>query len=102
MAVPGVATLDVADVQGLVVRGYGRLPHAAFLLCAVRDPQAARALLRDRIGDVATGLDCDRSGHDASDPSVGEPGTSGRSRLGGGPSPIRHAAGDDLDAWHTF
>ena len=59
MALPDLRhspTLDVADVQGLVVRGYGRLPHAAFLLCAVRDPAAARALLRDRIADVATGL----------------------------------------------
>jgi Dyp-type peroxidase family len=52
-------TLDVADVQGLVVRGYGRLPHATFLVCAVRDPAAARAFLRDRLADVATGL-----GHD--------------------------------------
>ena len=59
MALPGVRrtpTLDVADVQGLIVRGYGRLPHAAFLVCAVRDPAAVRAFLRDRIGDVTTGL----------------------------------------------
>lgn len=49
-------TLDVADVQGLVVRGYGRLPHATFLVCAVRDPAGARAFLRDRIDDVTTGL----------------------------------------------
>jgi Dyp-type peroxidase family len=48
-------TLDVADVQGLVVRGYGRLPHAAFLLCAVRDPAAARAFLRDRLEDATSG-----------------------------------------------
>ena len=59
MALAGVKhtpTLDVADVQGLVVRGYGRLPHATFLVCAVRDPAAARAFLRDRIDDVTTGL----------------------------------------------
>jgi Dyp-type peroxidase family len=59
VALPGVRhapTLDVADVQGLVVRGYGRLRHAAFLVCAVRDPAAARAFLRDRIPEVATGL----------------------------------------------
>jgi Dyp-type peroxidase family len=47
-------TLDVADVQGLVVRGYGKLRHAAFLVCAVRDAAAARAFLRET--DVATGL----------------------------------------------
>jgi Dyp-type peroxidase family len=46
-------------VQGLVVRGYGRLPHAAFLLCAVRDAAAARAFLSDRIPEVATGLGTD-------------------------------------------
>ena len=43
-------------MQGLVVRGYGRLPHATFLACVVRDPAGARAFLRDRIGDVTTGL----------------------------------------------
>ena len=59
MALAGVKhtpTLDVADVQGLVVRGYGRLPHATFLVCVVRDPAAARAFLRERIDDVTTGL----------------------------------------------
>ena len=55
MARPGV-TLDVADVQGLVVRGYGRLPYAVFLACAVRDPAAARALLRTLADEVATGV----------------------------------------------
>lgn len=68
MALPGVRTsaarspsptLDVADVQGLVVRGYGRLPHAAFLLCRVHDAAGARTFLRAHVDDVATGL-----GHD--------------------------------------
>jgi Dyp-type peroxidase family len=49
-------TLDVADVQGLVVRGYGALPHAVFLVCAVHDAAGARAFLRDRLDEVATGL----------------------------------------------
>ena len=64
MALPGMTrhapTLDVADVQGLVVRGYGRLPHAAFLACRIRDAQGARAVLRDLIGEVGSGV-----GHDA-------------------------------------
>ena len=64
MALPGLTrhapTLDVADVQGLVVRGYGRLPHAAFLACRIRDAQDTRAVLRDLIGEVGSGV-----GHDA-------------------------------------
>ena len=38
--------LDLADIQGLVVRGYGRLPHAAFLAAPSRR-RPARAVLRD-------------------------------------------------------
>jgi Dyp-type peroxidase family len=59
MAFAGVnrtPTLDVADVQGLVVRGFGRLPHAVFLVCAVRDPAGARAFLGDRVRDVTNGV----------------------------------------------
>jgi Dyp-type peroxidase family len=52
----GVPTLDVTDTQGLVVRGYGRLPYATFLACAVRDPARVRAFLHDRTADVTTGL----------------------------------------------
>ena len=55
MARPGV-TLDVADVQGLVVRGYGRLPYAHFLACAVGDPAAARRLLGDLLAQVTNGV----------------------------------------------
>ena len=55
MARPGV-TLDVADVQGLVVRGYGRLPHAHFLACAVHDPGSARRLLGDLLAQVTNGV----------------------------------------------
>jgi Dyp-type peroxidase family len=44
--------LDLPDVQGLVVRGYGRLPRAAFLLCSVEDDGAARALLGRWAGEI--------------------------------------------------
>ena len=35
--------LDLDDIQGLVVRGYGRLPEAAYLLLQVRRRRAGRA-----------------------------------------------------------
>lgn len=38
-------TLDREDVQGLVARGYGRLPHASYTLYAVARPGDARSLL---------------------------------------------------------
>ena len=38
--------LDLADIQGLVARGYGLLPHAAYLLLRVEDPAPAGRLLR--------------------------------------------------------
>jgi Dyp-type peroxidase family len=38
--------LDLEDIQGLVVRGYGRLPHACYLLLRVDDTEPARALVR--------------------------------------------------------
>ncbi|MEO8551903.1 MAG: hypothetical protein ABI678_18130, partial [Kofleriaceae bacterium] len=38
--------LDTDDIQGLVVRGYGGLDHAKFLLLAVDDGEVARAYLR--------------------------------------------------------
>jgi Dyp-type peroxidase family len=44
--------LDLDDVQGLVVRGYGRLPHACYVLLRVADPDAARALVRRWADDV--------------------------------------------------
>jgi Dyp-type peroxidase family len=39
-------TLDLADVQGLVARGYGNLRAATFLLLAIEDGAAARGWLR--------------------------------------------------------
>ncbi|MEJ2889209.1 Dyp-type peroxidase [Actinomycetospora aeridis] len=37
--------VDREDVQGLVARGYGRLPHASYSLYAIERPGEARALL---------------------------------------------------------
>jgi Dyp-type peroxidase family len=52
---PVVRPLDLTDVQGLVARGYGRLPHAAFLLFTVDDAAAARAVLGRWAAEVTTG-----------------------------------------------
>jgi Dyp-type peroxidase family len=38
--------LELDDIQGLLVRGYGTLPYAAFLLLRIEDPAAARPALR--------------------------------------------------------
>lgn len=49
--------LDLDDIQGLVVRGFGKLPEARFLLLAIpADATAARARLADAVahGDVNT------------------------------------------------
>jgi Dyp-type peroxidase family len=43
--------LDLADIQGLVARGYGRLPHATYLLLRVDDPVATGRLLRRWVDD---------------------------------------------------
>ena len=55
MAREAVTTeLDLADMQGLVARAYGHLPHARYLLCAVADPAAAREWLGRVAGEVNT------------------------------------------------
>jgi len=41
-----VEPLDLSDIQGLVARGYARLPYASYLLLQVQDPAAAGRLLR--------------------------------------------------------
>ena len=38
--------LDLADVQGLVVRGYGKLPCAAYVLLHAPTPDGLRRLAR--------------------------------------------------------
>ena len=44
--------LERDDIQGLVVRGYGALPHAAYLLMQVNAPAEARRLLAHWAGQV--------------------------------------------------
>src|SRR4051812_20286391 len=46
--------LDADEVQGLVARGYGRLPYAAFSLYAVTHAPSARALLAGWADEVDT------------------------------------------------
>ena len=38
--------LDLDDIQGLVARGYGELPHAAYVLLGIEEPGPARNLTR--------------------------------------------------------
>jgi Dyp-type peroxidase family len=47
--------LDLDDIQGLVVRGYGRLRAARFLLLRIDDPVAARRWLAMAADDVTAG-----------------------------------------------
>lgn len=53
--------LDPSQVQGLLVRGYGRLPHARFLLATVADAAATRIVLEGWAEEVATGACSDAS-----------------------------------------
>src|SRR5207302_7432026 len=46
--------LELADMQGLVARAYGRLPFARYILGRVGDPSAARAWLAGIAQDVCT------------------------------------------------
>ncbi len=46
ITVSGTAeVLDLNDIQGLLVRGYGRLPFATYLLIRVTERNAAAALM---------------------------------------------------------
>jgi Dyp-type peroxidase family len=48
-----VSELDLANIQGFVVRGY-RLPFASYLLAHVRDATKARRWIGELLGDVLT------------------------------------------------
>ncbi|HEY7149339.1 MAG TPA: hypothetical protein VH420_07820 [Gaiellaceae bacterium] len=48
-------TLELADVQGLVPRGYGMLNAASFLLLGLEDGAAARRWLASVVGSVTSG-----------------------------------------------
>src|SRR5688572_28518622 len=47
--------LELDDIQGLVVRGYGTLPAARFLLLSVDEPAAARRALGRILPKVTAG-----------------------------------------------
>ncbi|BCJ75965.1 peroxidase [Catellatospora sp. IY07-71] len=47
--------LELDDIQGLIIRGYGTLPAARFHLLAIDRPQAARASLRRLLPRVTCG-----------------------------------------------
>lgn len=46
--------LDLADMQGLLVRGYGQLPRAGYLLLHVTHPPAARLIIGRWAGQLTT------------------------------------------------
>lgn len=50
----GPAALDLEDVQGLVVRGFGNLTAACYVLLTVENPADARAWLSERAGAITT------------------------------------------------
>ncbi|WP_051274963.1 Dyp-type peroxidase [Cellulomonas sp. URHD0024] len=49
--------LELSDVQGLVVRGYGKLPCAAYVLLHAPEPDGLRRLTRWAVGRVTAGDD---------------------------------------------
>lgn len=48
-------TLELDDIQGIVIRGYGNLRAASFVLFRIVDPAAARGWLQTLIDTVTTG-----------------------------------------------
>ena len=50
-------TIETKDVQGLVVRGYGKHHAARFLLLAIKDATLARRYLQRISGDINTAAD---------------------------------------------
>ncbi|MFV8132665.1 Dyp-type peroxidase [Streptomyces syringium] len=50
-----VATLDLDDMQGLIVRGYGGLRWASFLMLSITDPAGARTALGQLTPRVTSG-----------------------------------------------
>jgi Dyp-type peroxidase family len=49
--------LDIEDIQGIVLRAYGDLRHAAYLFLHVEDPGRARSWLRDLYGEITRACD---------------------------------------------
>lgn len=44
--------LEGDDIQGLLARGYGRLPHASYLMIQITDPASARSVVSGWAGRV--------------------------------------------------
>lgn len=49
-------SLELDDVQGIIVRGYGALRGAAYVMLQVRDPSAARRWLGEIAGEIQDGV----------------------------------------------
>src|SRR2546423_15397652 len=48
-------TLDLQDIQGLIIRGYGNLRAACYILPEISDPQLAKIWLNALAGTITTG-----------------------------------------------
>ncbi len=53
---PAQLPIQAADVQGIVLRGYGALKECTYLLIAIRNPSRARAWLGALAGRIAPGV----------------------------------------------
>ena len=50
-----VDMLDLQDIQGLIIRGYGNLKAACYVLLAIDDPRAAKLWLKTLSGTITMG-----------------------------------------------
>lgn len=48
-------TLDLQDIQGLIIRGYGNLKAACYILLTISDPRSAKMWLKALVDEVTTG-----------------------------------------------
>jgi len=48
-------TLDLQDMQGLIIRGYGNLRAACYILLEISDPQLAKIWLNAQAGTITAG-----------------------------------------------
>lgn len=55
---PSPAAIDLHDIQGNIIKGYGRFgyPHARYLFLSVRKEADARRFLRQIINNVTTSV----------------------------------------------
>jgi hypothetical protein len=52
--VAAAAAVELEQVQGIVLSGYGHMPHAAFLFLQIRDRQKGAEWLRKVLGEILT------------------------------------------------